>query len=423
MKNPAIIICTGLISLTFSIGGLITYPKTTSANQLTTHTKINRATSSDYAHLQQQIKWSTSYHATPYARTRNSYNKLQKALNDARLLAKKHQATHSQINTTINNLHQASIDYLYLTDYVNALSKVLLLAQQITANTFGSITYDSNQRAFLNYQISTIQNLLNQTNSPVPNLIGQLQFIHLALDNITKNTTKHVPLSPTISLPNWAKGQGSKLIPSHLPQANEQVGVIVLGNTTISDVKTPYANYWPTQIDTQRRINIQAINQSQQNELNAFTVALINQLRQQLNTPLLKPTLLAQHLANKVVQRYNQDNWDATATNNGYYKGHDTKGLDAIASTIKSKDYFLDEDIGSYSSKLFNNHVYPMQTMADVKWAIHQSIIDMIYHDADSAYGHTKSLLGLEASDYKNPTFSLNFDKYQNIHFVIFGSN
>lgn len=426
MSKRSMLFFTALASVTIGLATPVIPALTASINAAQWQTQ--KATATDYQRLKQQLTWANAYQTTPYGRTKASFAKLQQDIQQGRRLLQNQRATSAQIKNMINTLHTDAANYLALLGNVNTLNRLLILGQQLNNQNFGPVVYNANARAILNISIANTNALLNQANSTNQALVNQISYLRNAINNVRSSAMKSTPIAPSISLPTWATGQGTRLDPSHLPNSTTTPGRVVLHDTTVTDEKISYARYFPTALDIQRPINVQAITQAQQDELNTFTITLINQMRKQLGTPLLTTSAQTQKMENLVVNRYNRDNWDFATIVNGYYKGHDINGIYAVLTpqVIAPNDGY-DEDMGVFSKLLFNGYTYPMNTVASVKWAIFQSIVGMIYDDASDNFGHTQSLLGLAPAgqlghNFKNPTFSLNFDKYQNIHFLITGN-
>ncbi|MCK8607253.1 SEC10/PgrA surface exclusion domain-containing protein [Apilactobacillus ozensis] len=183
--------------------------------------------------------------------------------------------------------------------------------------------------------------------------------------------------------------------------------------------KTSYKinKFNPNTNDVNEKVNLTSVTKAQQYEMTKYAADLINSVRHRISnnvsyTADLSADDTAMNMANDIVAKYNQDKWSI-------FNGHDVKAINEVAknygldystdySTVDNQQYYEDAATSNLS-----NHT----TMANVKQNIYEAICAMLFDDADSAWGHTKSFLSSDNLGEQFEHFGVAIDDLKQIHF------
>lgn len=139
--------------------------------------------------------------------------------------------------------------------------------------------------------------------------------------------------------------------------------------------------------------------------LTQYVCRLLNPIREALGNPVYKINQGSIDIANEVAKGYVKDNWSLLIR-----RAHDMDRLQAIGN-----DYgvMVSESIsGGYTNAAPSGN-----TMDHLKNAAYDSIVDMLFYDADSAWGHTTDLVGARQSDVTSSYLGVAPDGLGNLHY------
>ncbi|QQP29054.1 SEC10/PgrA surface exclusion domain-containing protein [Lactobacillus ultunensis] len=177
-------------------------------------------------------------------------------------------------------------------------------------------------------------------------------------------------------------------------------------------------HYQSSNSDKNEVVDIANISNSQLNNIREFYLNLLNGLRSQLGYAPLKYNRSAMKMSDEVAHIYENDNWNPET------RGHDISALRQAYHNVGMNSY--EEAMGFLQPGLvpdYNNNVqqdtsaYPLVssddpskvTMDDIKNNLYGIVINMLFNDAASHWGHAMSLthpgskfMGLAISKYDN---------------------
>ena len=170
-------------------------------------------------------------------------------------------------------------------------------------------------------------------------------------------------------------------------------------------------SYKHNQADENENIDPHNLTQAQRAEITEWVAGLLNPIREQLGNPLIQISNGSLQYSQDVTNKYNSDNWDWLS------QSHDTNGLDSVNTQDGINNW--SECIGPLS-----NEGYPTN-MDQLKQNIYDNLLMMLFDDADSNYGHAKSLMGYDAKTSTDRGFDatsteylgMSVDNHDGIHF------
>lgn len=149
--------------------------------------------------------------------------------------------------------------------------------------------------------------------------------------------------------------------------------------------------YVPVDGNTQIKINSQADLNKYLNELNQYAQQLINGIRDQLGTKDVEISKGSEELSRRLADAYTNNNW------NGMTGGHDAATNTEVANGM-GLDGSSDQDLafGYFTSNMHGDWNF---TLDDFMKALYNSVLEWMFNDEASEWGHTTSVAGLDASD------------------------
>lgn len=322
-----------------------------------------------------------------------------------------------------------------LDDTIEKIEKVESEIKQLTIDIAGkkkNIKNNRNQEPKSDEVVTEAETKLEQQQSLLKKMKSENHEIEQKIENLTKRLTanqdKIVEL-PSIKLPErYSKDTFEKYAQGKLDQ-NEMDQIATEGlqlNLFHEFLNNSQLNFKLDNSDLKTRIeDIQAINEQVVIEISTFAASLLNKVRAVFNSPQLFVNPESIKFTEEVTKRYNQDDWQAFASevNELPGKGHDITALfelwnsdDSTFSNYDSKD----EVIGNGEQYLSQKK--DELTLADLKYAVFQNIIEMLFADFENEFGKVKTLLGFvkdDATEYKNHLMGVSIDKFFTIHFEL----
>lgn len=161
--------------------------------------------------------------------------------------------------------------------------------------------------------------------------------------------------------------------------------------------------------DNVKNIDINNIDANTMNRLTDYAAGLINQIRSELNMPMISVSSDSKRLAGEVVQGYDDDNWSIP-----------DKGMQHDMGRVFAPLYDKSNDL-SYVSEICSSWNVPTANFDqkvsynDLQYDVFEGIASMLFNDQDSSEGHAE-----EITDANNKTNSaaigIGFDKYGWMH-------
>lgn len=306
-----------------------------------------------------------------------------------------------QVTQANNNVKTASDAVSQAqTDLNNAKSH-----QQALSDAQQAVTSAQSQKDAADTNVNNAQNDFNSKQSTANSAKTNLDNAKTALDNVQKNAPveNHITVNDTYInelkkhrgemaiFNDTALDNASKTLKNQnqyqSDPAAKAVAIHFDSNGVLSEADTIYATQYAAQ--------------------------LINEIRSQIGSPLVKINTGSIAIARDVANQYRKDDV------NTYNHGHDTTGLQTIEQNWNTNIY---ESLSSDSSaKLDNKSDYNTQindyqglTRDDLQRSIYNAIRMFLFQDSDQAYGHTIDILATRyTSDYNNPS-NENYMKYGN---------
>ena len=125
-----------------------------------------------------------------------------------------------------------------------------------------------------------------------------------------------------------------------------------------------------TKKDQNTKVNINNLDSKVEEDLSLFAADLINQIRKQFGTELVKVTKGAVKIAHEVARTSKEIDY------------HDVENLDRVGEENKV-----------LLSELIGNDTHKLTTVAEIKKAIYNDVYAMLYSDAHANWGHAKQLV------------------------------
>ena len=130
-----------------------------------------------------------------------------------------------------------------------------------------------------------------------------------------------------------------------------------------------------------------------------FAIHLVNPLRQAIGTTPYSITNASIDIAREVANGYREDHFNMWTS-----AGHDNARLDQVANewgtSIVAESWAGD---GSFGKTTYDNgqfvHHYDNLTLNDLYRGVYDSVVALLFKDADQNYGHTTDLLGVRAAN------------------------
>lgn len=139
--------------------------------------------------------------------------------------------------------------------------------------------------------------------------------------------------------------------------------------------------------------------------LTQYVCRLLNPIREALGNPVYQINQGSIDIVDEVAKGYVQDNWNLLIK-----RAHDMSRLQKIGG-----DYGV---IVSESISAGYTQAAPRQnTMDQLKNAAYDSIVDMLFQDADSEWGHTTDLVGARVADVTSTFLGVAPDSLGNLHY------
>uniref|UniRef100_UPI0026F0BBA7 SEC10/PgrA surface exclusion domain-containing protein n=1 Tax=Limosilactobacillus coleohominis TaxID=181675 RepID=UPI0026F0BBA7 len=173
-------------------------------------------------------------------------------------------------------------------------------------------------------------------------------------------------------------------------------------------------------------VNYSNLTTDQKKALSIFAATLVNQINSQMGTNSVSVTSLSvENASNVVKQAYNDPSWDAFGEHMIDGKGHNNDALQKIAdqgignaeNIAGSLENWGINDDGSFYKLPIDGNL----TMNDLKRAIYNDILRMMFADAGSGWGHATNFI--ESDKYQltrgNITLGVDYDKYGYSHFEL----
>lgn len=381
--------------------------------------KLVKITKVDRSGLQQQLRWSNSYQATNY--TQNSFAPLQQDLTTAQGLLNNPTATQSQLNTIAQALHNDALNLVNL----GGLKQQLAWSTSHQASASTPYSFGALQRA-----ITGSQQLLanpNATQAAINATITNLHTLGTQLQPAIPSFMFKTADGTTVALPKYAayaQNGHVNFSAAALQSYLDFQGDFATGITDGMNAGKQTLFLQTNQADIDNKIVIGNLTAAQNLELSQFAVDVINQVRAQIGSSPLIVTPTSQGLADQVAQNYNADNWDAATRNSNGQFAHDR---DAIGRAQLDGHYADGECISfTMNTTAYQYDIFSASpnNMAKAKLGLLYDIALMLYDDADSNYGHTQLLLGLEYGDnsgtltHADQALGVSMDKYGSWHYI-----
>lgn len=139
--------------------------------------------------------------------------------------------------------------------------------------------------------------------------------------------------------------------------------------------------------------------------LTQYVCRLLNPIREALGNPVYKINQGSIDIVDEVAKGYVQDHWGLLDK-----LAHDMPRLQKIGSEY---GVIVSESISAgYTQAAPNGN-----TMDQLKNAAYDSIVDMLFQDADSAWGHTTDLVGARRADVTSTFLGVAPDSLGNLHY------
>ncbi|MEE5988178.1 SEC10/PgrA surface exclusion domain-containing protein [Ligilactobacillus equi] len=259
----------------------------------------------------------------------------------------------------------------------------LLESQNNVTQMAGVMADQQAQKAKLQAQIATQQNQVEKLRRP-----------------LAEQTAQALQLS-----------EAYVLALKNLEADSQDIQGLVQASAAFNEGRHPQAfaqkSYAQASDETADEVELSNLSSKQKEELNVYVVDLINQYRRQLGYKDYKVSQNSIQLADKVIEGYNQDNW------NWLKQGADVDALLRVGYQFESLAP------GSMSSKL---------SMAKLKKLIAEAVTIWLFYDYPNAPGivgshHFEQTQNILKGNYTSEYVGLGFDQVNGgIHLVGFGS-
>lgn len=185
-------------------------------------------------------------------------------------------------------------------------------------------------------------------------------------------------------------------------------------------------SYKHNQADQQVSVDYKNLTEDQRKELTIFAVDMVNQIRQAFGTAPMLATPKALEFSKRITEEaYNDANWDAFGEHMTDGKGHNVDGMINIANDMDAAGW--SENMGGSlqywtrgSNGLQKLPIGP-QTMDSLKKALYDTIVQMMFDDAKSKWGHAWAFATFDSGT--QATMGVDFDKYGYSHFNMAGAS
>lgn len=185
-------------------------------------------------------------------------------------------------------------------------------------------------------------------------------------------------------------------------------------------------SYKSNKEDQKISVDYNNLTEKQRTELSIFATGLVNQIQAQMGTPKTKVSAKSVEFANKVVdEAYNKPSWDAFGPHMNDGKSHNNSGLQKVSDEMGSETKLenMSTSIHNYTfdnGNIVSGKVAP-QTMDSLKNALYNDIINMMFDDAGSRWGHALTFINFgdawRSQSIDNEVMGVAFDKYGYSHF------
>lgn len=363
--------------------------------------------------LQQQLGWSSSYGPANF--TKASYANLQNVLAQGRAIYNNPNATQSDVNNIIWQMHNAGLNLVSLTPLRNQLGySTAYQAQNYTPYSF----------KVLQNEISYGKWVLVNPKSTQWDINNAIKVLHNAGLNLVAqlpSLTYTQPSGTSISISkfdNILRGRQVQFLNTSFDQSPV---FDLMGNFNDGITNVPESFYFkPSQADVNTPINPTKLTASQALDLANFAAGMVNTVRAQIGQTPLQVITDSQNQAAAVANNYNLDNWDGYAQE-AVKEPHDLKALNKANAQFGK--YNLDGECMSYT--IDRNVPYLINhygsNMATAKLGLAFDIVRMLYNDGGANnYGHEKNLLDLDGDGNiitrQTSYLGLATDKYGAFH-------
>lgn len=299
-----------------------------------------------------------------------------------------------QVTQANNNVKTASDAVSQAqTDLNNAKSH-----QQALSEAQQAVTSAQSQKDAADTNVNNAQNDFNSKQSTTNSAKTNLDNAKTALDNVQKNVPveNHITVNDTY-INELKKHRGQQLI-SNDPALDKASDDLLYASQYQSD---PAAKAVAVHFDSNG-----VLSEADTIYATQYAAQLINEIRSQIGSPLVKINTGSIAIARDVANEYVKDHKNA-------YLGHDHDALKSVENnwnTSINESNVGDDGFGKTdpttddSTNIFN---YEGLTRDDLQRAVFNSIRDFIFSDSFQDYGHTTDILGTRySSDYNTPNAS-----------------
>ena len=301
-----------------------------------------------------------------------------------------------QVTQANNNIKTASDAVSQAqTDLNNAKSH-----QQALSDAQQAVTAAQSQKDTTDTNVNNVQNEFNSKQSAANSAKTNLDNAKAALDNVQKNAPvenqNHITVNDTY-INELKKHRGQQLI-SNDPALDKASDDLLYASQYQSD---PAAKAVAVHFDSNG-----VLSESDTIYATQYAAQLINGIRSQIGSPLVKINTGSITIARDVANEYVRDHKNA-------YLGHDHDALKSVEnnwnasineSNVGDDGFGKTDPTTDDSTNIFN---YEGLTRDDLQRAVFNSIRDFIFSDSFQDYGHTTDILGTRySSDYNTPNAS-----------------
>lgn len=145
-------------------------------------------------------------------------------------------------------------------------------------------------------------------------------------------------------------------------------------------------------------VNVHNLSKSEQKGLTLFTFNVINHIRKQTKTSMVRVNQVAQIIGNDISNEYNKDDFSA-------FNGHDVPAVTRVArkyGMMFDKTGKVQYYENTFVDSMFNNTVLNRVRFSDLKFFVYKCIAEFFFNDEDENQGHALSVSGLMYYDF-NP--------------------
>ena len=298
-----------------------------------------------------------------------------------------------QVTQANNNVKTASDSVSQAqTDLNNAKSH-----QQALSNAQQAVTSAQSQKDAADTNVNNAQNDFNSKQSAANSAKTNLDNAKTALDNVQKNAPveNHITVNDTY-INELKKHRGQQLI-SNDPALNAASHELKHQNKYQSD---PAAKTVAVHFDSKG-----VLSEADTIYATQYAARLINEIRSQIGSPLVKINTGSIAIAHDVANQYRADNL------NIYNHGHDHDGLNKVEqawNTTISESLSGDSSASDYDIDT-NTQVndYQGYTRDDLQRSVYEAITEFLFNDSLHDYGHTTDVLATRyPAEYNTPNSS-----------------